>query len=279
MRARSLVETIRRWPRGIRARGRSGREDSSARSPRLPSFLCLGAQKAGTTSLQELLSRHPQVFLPRLKEVQYFTLHSDRDPTWYAGAYAEARENQRCGDITPYYLFHPAAPARIKSLLPGVRLVVLVREPVERALSGYFHSRRLREERLSIEHAFAAEDQRLAGADEVLRRPGGRHRSHQMHSYLSRSRYEVQIRRYLDHFDSSQILLIRSEDLFADPASEWDRLLPFLGLDSLPLPGPIPHANRGRSEATRVDERFRSRLRERLEPTYVEMEAEHGIRW
>jgi hypothetical protein len=245
----------------------------------LPSFLCVGAQKAGTTTLHELLARHPGVFLPEQKEVQYFTLHSDRDPSWYARVYAGARADQRCGDVTPYYLFHPAAPARIRALIPEARLVVLLRDPVERSISGYFHSRRLSDEPLPIDQAFAREEQRLAGADEILFRPGGRHPSHQKHSYVGRSRYEVQIRRYLDQFDRSQLLLLRSEDLFADPVSVWSRLLRFLDLDECALPGPLPHANRGRSEADDVDPAFRARLRERLSPTYRAMESEHGIGW
>jgi hypothetical protein len=245
----------------------------------MPTFLCIGAQKAGTTTLHELLARHPDVFLPEEKEIQYFTLHSRRDPTWYARAYAGAREDQQRGDVTPYYVFHPAAPARIRALLPEARLVLLLRDPVERALSGYFHSRRLNDEPLPIEEAFACEEKRLAGADELLLRPGARHASHQNHSYVSRSRYEVQIRRYLEHFDRTRLLLLRSEDLFADPASVWARLLRFLDLDERPLPGPLPHANRGRSEADRVDPAFRAHLRERLRPTYEAMEAEHGICW
>ena len=103
---------------------------------RLPDFLCLGAQKSGTTTLHELLSGHPGVYLPSCKEVQYFTLESNQDTRWYSAHFQRANTNQSCGEITPYYLFHPAAPLRIHTLLPDAKLIILLRDPVERALSA-----------------------------------------------------------------------------------------------------------------------------------------------
>ena len=103
---------------------------------RLPDFLVLGAQKGGTTTLQQLLSQHPGIFLPPKKEVHYFSKHWEQPTAWYAAHYVDADPKQRCGDITPYYLFHPEAPKRIHSLLPDAQLIVLLRDPVERALSA-----------------------------------------------------------------------------------------------------------------------------------------------
>jgi len=102
--------------------------------PRLPDFLGLGTQKGGTSTLQTLLKTHPRVFLPACKEVHYFSLHAQQPTQWYADHYRKASRGQRCGDITPYYLFHPDAPERIRALLPKARLIVLLRDPVERCL-------------------------------------------------------------------------------------------------------------------------------------------------
>ena len=128
-------------------------------------------------------------------------------------------------------------------LLPSVRLIVLLRDPVERCLSQYFHSYRLGLESLDLESALSAESDRLAGAEEQLVAPGGSHRSYQEHSYMSRSRYEHQLSRFEKYFNIDQFLLLRSEDLFENPIEAWDRILDFLCLHSMPFPLNIPPAN------------------------------------
>lgn len=246
---------------------------------RLPDFLCVGAQKAGTTTLGQMLRHHRSVFVAPIKEVHYFSINSERSRDWYASHFDGASPGQRRGELTPYYLFHPAAPRRIRSLLPHVRLIALVRDPVERALSGYFHSVRLGLETLSLEDALEREEARLAGADAVVEETGGRHESHQSHSYVARSRYEAQLARYLAHFPASQLLVLKAEDLFADPAAVWRRVLGFLELEPTEWSGPAPVENAGRGEAAAVSPETRAKLRAMLAPTYESMARDHGIRW
>jgi SAM-dependent methyltransferase len=245
----------------------------------LPTFFGIGAQKAGTTTLHHLLATHPRIFVPAEKEVHYFTLHANRNLEWYTSHFAAARPDQICGDITPYYLFHPEAARRIHELLPRVKLVALLRDPVERALSGYFHARRLGLESLPIEEAFAREAERLAGAAADLAPLNGRHFSHQEQSYVARSRYDEQLARYTELFSRDQLLVLRSEDLFAEPAVVWRRLLEFLELEHHPLPQHFPHANRGGEESAGVDACLRERLRSLLGPTYDALERTYGLRW
>ena len=109
----------------------------------LPDFLGIGVQKGGTTTLQRLLEQHPDLFLPKQKELHYFSLHYGKGEAWYRQQFAAAAPQQRCGEITPYYVFHPQAPQRIHALLPQAKLILLLRDPVERALSQFAHSRRL----------------------------------------------------------------------------------------------------------------------------------------
>lgn len=246
---------------------------------RLPNFLGLGVQKGGTTTLQRVLELHPGVFLPASKELHYFSLHFAAGEAWYRDQFAEAGFGQRCGEITPYYLFHPEAPMRVRALLPQARLIVLLRDPVERALSQYFHSRRLGLEPLPLEDAVAAEADRLQGALEQLRAPDGRHRSHQEHSYLSRSRYEEQLPRWQVLFGAEQLLVLRSEDLFEQPQGVWDRVLRFLELDPVPLPELAEPANAGRGEAADVSLTIRLQLREQLQNTYRWAADQHGLEW
>lgn len=245
----------------------------------MPDFLGLGTQKGGTTTLHRLLNQHPQVFLPTCKEVHYFSLH-DREPlSWYAAHFQEARHGQRCGDITPYYLFHPRAPQRIRSELPQMRMIVLLRDPVERALSQFFHARRHGFEPLDLEAALAAEPARLAGADARLQDAGSKDESHQKHSYVSRSRYELQLERYEALFPPEQLLVLRSEDLFSIGETCWQRILRFLALDPIAMPGPLEKANAGCDEAAAVPGTVRERLRNELAPTVAAIKARYGLTW
>jgi hypothetical protein len=246
---------------------------------RLPGFLGLGVQKGGTTTLQRLLEQHPGAFLPAAKELHYFTLHFAEGEAWYRAHFAGAAPDQLCGEITPYYVFHPQAPERVQALLPQARLIVLLRDPVERALSQYFHTQRLGLETLSLESALAAEANRLLGADDVLTKPEGRHRSHQEHSYLSRSRYEEQLPRWQALFPCDQLLVLRSEDLFEQPGHVWDRVLRFLELDGCSLPVLAQPANAGRGEAARVTPEVRHRLRDQLQNTYRWAADQFGLEW
>ena len=237
---------------------------------RLPDFLGLGTQKGGTSTLQALLMTHPGVFLPACKEVHYFSLHAAQPRQWYADHYATAGRGQRCGDITPYYLFHPEAPQRIQALLPRVRMVVLLRDPVERCLSQVFHARRLGFEPLETEAALDAESERLAN---------GQAFSLQKHSYQARSRYLEQLDRYERLFHRDQLLVLRSEDLFEQPDLIWWKLLKFLKLKDHPLPRPLPHQNRGKGEAKGVQPRLRERLRRDFAATAAGVRRRYGFGW
>ena len=246
---------------------------------RFPDFLGLGVQKGGTTSLHCLLAQHPDVFLPAVKEVHYFSLNFAAGQDWYGSQFAAARPEQHCGEITPYYIFHPEVPRRAHALLPKARLIVLLRDPVERALSQYFHSRRLGLESLPIEQALASEPGRLEKASTFLRTRDGRHPSHQEHSYCSRSRYELQLPVWELFYPAAQLLVLRSEDLFLQTAEVWATVLEFLSLPYMPLPALKAPANAGRGESCAVSEEVRHSLRELLQPTYVWAAERYGMEW
>lgn len=249
----------------------------------LPDFLGIGVQKGGTTTLQRLLEQHPDLFLPKQKELHYFSLHYGKGEAWYRQQFADARADQHCGEITPYYVFHPEAPARIHALLPKAKLILLLRDPVERALSQFAHSRRLGLEPLELEQALKAEEERLEGAEEVLAADDGCHRSHQEHSYLARSRYEIQLERWLSLFPREQLFLCRSEELFEQPEQLWAELLAFLQLQDVPLPlkGRKSHVG-SRALDNRATVRLaeiRADLREQLVDTYARLESDYGLCW
>ena len=239
-------------------------------APPLPAFLGLGTQKGGTTTLHWLLSQHPQVHLPTCKEVQYFSQHYDQGEVWYREHFRAAAPQQRCGEITPFYLFHPEAADRIHALLPEAKLIVLLRDPVERAISHYFHARKRGFETLELEQAIEAEPIRLAS---------GAPYSFQKHSYVSRSRYLEQLDRYEVLFRREQLLILRSEDLFEQVERIWPHLLDFLGLDPLPVPALVPKANAGNGASDQVDPVLRGRLRTQLQDTVDGVRSRYGIAW
>ena len=135
------------------------------------------------------------------------------------------------GEATPYYLFHPLAPARVAELLPEARLIVLLRDPIDRAFSHHNHERALGFEELDFEAALEAEAGRLLGEEErLLADPSYRSFSHQHHSYLSRGRYAAQLERWFECCGEERILVLSAEDLFTQPAAVVGEAQEFLGL-------------------------------------------------
>lgn len=225
------------------ARAVAGRLTTATRRI-LPDTIILGAQKAGTTTLFTLLAHHPLVLTSCTKEVHFFDLQQDRGIDWYRAHFPlmrEAEELVSAGtrpailEASPYYLFHPAVPDRLARILPNARLIVLLRDPVARAWSHYWHERTRGYEWRSPEVAFEREPLRLAGEEErLLADAGYRSHAHRHFSYLGRSCYADQLQRWLARFPREQILVIRSEDLFASPAATVARTLRFLGLPQAP---------------------------------------------
>jgi Sulfotransferase domain len=208
----------------------------------LPDYLIIGAQRAGTTSLHRYLVQHPGVRTTlRTKGVHYFDTGYGRGRSWYASrfptrltAWYVARRHGvalRTGEASPYYLFHPLVPDRVAELLPQVKLIALLRDPVVRAYSHYQHEVARGFETLSFEEAIAAEPARLAGeVERMLAEPLHHSFAHQHHSYLARGRYHEQLATWRALFDDSQLLVLSSERFFAEPGLWFKQVLDFLEL-------------------------------------------------
>lgn len=208
----------------------------------LPDFLVIGAEKCGTTSLYRHLIRHPRVVHASTKEPHFFDYHWEEGPVWYRAHFpltvrrTVARlvggAELRTGEASPDYVFHPHAAARVRELLPQAMLIVLLRNPIDRAFSHYNQQVRKLRETLSFEAAIAAEPARV---DEELGRlvADARHPVHAhvtRFSYLARGRYAEQLERWLACFDRRQLLVVQSEALFADPETQLRRAHAFLEL-------------------------------------------------
>ena len=249
-----------------------------SKNPR-PHFLGIGTQKGGTTTLYRILKQHQQVFLPDNKEIHYFTKYYTNGEEWYTNHFTYAKPGQLRGEITPYYLFHEAVPFRIKKYKKRMKFIVLLRDPVERALSQYFHSVRLGLEDLSLEEAIEIEDKRLLNSKSLIHIPGHTDRSHQEHSYISRSRYQIQLKRYLELFKAENFLILKSEDLFQGNRSILNSLSNFLSIKEFNKEIKVTKENTGLGEANNVSLKMRNKIRDKLSDTYDWIRKETGISW
>lgn len=248
----------------------------------LPDFLVIGGQRCGTTSLYNYLLGHPQVLAPLIKEAHFFSYRWPQGMGWYRALFpTNVRKRAHAGsgvpaqtfDATPYYLFHPCAAERAAAVVPTAKLVALLRDPVERAYSHYQHSVRAGAETLSFPEAIEREPERLAGEEQRIRAdsryPGVNHR---MYSYVSRGMYADQLERWLPRFPDGSLLVLRSEDLFADPLHCYREVLTFLGLpDWQPAEFGV-HTKRSPRPAPGIPASTRRQLEERFAPANRRLE-------
>jgi hypothetical protein len=229
----------------------------------LPGFLIVGAQRCGTTSMYRALAEHPHVRKAVLhKGVHYFDMNYDRGLRWYRAHFPLARGAQTQAALTfessPYYLFHPLAAERIAADLPGVKLIVLVRDPVERAYSAYAHEFARGFETEPFQSAIELEPGRLNGeVARIVSEPGYLSHSHQHHAYRARGQYAEQLDRLERLLGREDIHVVDSGDFFTKPEPVYDGVLDFLGLASEGYPQFERHNARPRSA---IPETLRARL-------------------
>lgn len=179
----------------------------------LPTFLILGAQRCGTTSLRVYLSSHPDVFMPDT-ETAYFSRHHNKGLGWYSSHFKT--KTKLVGEKCAGYLSDPKAPKRISNHLPNPRFIVLLRNPVDRAWSHYLWAKSMHEEAYSFKVA-------------ILR--GSYTQKYGEHSgYLSRGLYADQLERWFSVFPKDCFLIIKSEAMFASPTTTYEEVLSFLEL-------------------------------------------------
>jgi hypothetical protein len=240
----------------------------------LPAFLISGAQRCGTTSMYKTLTTHPQV-LPAVlhKGVHYFDTSYPRGLDWYRGHFPTLRAAARAaedaggpgitGESSPYYMFQPLSGRRIADDLPDARMIILLRDPVERAYSAFTHESARGFETETFERALELEDSRLEGEEErLIADPSYVSFDHQHHAYVRRGRYVDQLQRLEKEIGRDRLLVIDSGDLFADPAPVFAGVCEFLGLAPWQPPSFDQHNARPRSD---MDEGLRRKLTQRFE--------------
>ncbi len=179
----------------------------------LPNFLICGIQKGGTTSLYHYLREHPDIFLPAVKEVNFFHLNYDKGRVWYETHFAPHASQRALGEVSPLYMWYPEVPERIQHLIPETRLIFMLRNPIDRAYSNYWFN--LSRSAQSSSQSFG----------EAIRSAYG-----QQH-YLSKGFYIEQIERFLPLFPRENLHFIISEDLQRDTLKTVAACCRFLNVD------------------------------------------------
>lgn len=264
-----------------RATDRLGHRTASRRA--LPTMLIAGGQRCGTTTLYKALLEHPSFVGPKLRKgVHYFDLNFDKSVDWYRAHFPtksslESTQHRSGGPVvvgesSPYYLWHPLAPERISRTLPGVRIVVLLRDPVERAYSAHAHELARGFEVEPFERALELEPERLAGQEEALVSGDvARSLAHQHLAYVERGEYITQLERMAAAIGRENLLVIDSADFWAEPEQNWPAVTSFLELSDHPVT--LAKYN-SRSRAPMSQE-----LRARLEDHYAEFDARLASWW
>lgn len=216
----------------------------------LPDYLLIGAKRSGTTAMHRWLLAHPQVrpafpTAKNIKGVHYFDRRPWRSTRWYRSHFPLRRGDCVVGEASPYYLYHPRAAERAARVVPAAKLLVLLREPAARAWSHYRDElKNGREDRsfaeaVELEHERTAhEERRLLDDDRAVSS------AFEHHTYVRQGFYAEHLRRWLQHYALTQLCVLRSEDVFADPGAAYRRVTDFLGLR------PVDLATYGRENAS-----------------------------
>lgn len=196
-----------------------------------PDFIIIGVQKGGTSSLFYYLNQHPQLNGSKRKETHFFSKYYYKGFSWYKSFFPYKWDNRMTFEATPYYLFHPAAPDRIRRHLKNIKFIVLLREPIARAYSHYKMEYKWGVEQYSFAEALELEDERLKGEETKLKQNSGYiSYNHQSFSYIERSLYYKQLKKWFEMFGKDKFLVLKSEEFFSNPETELNKVYSFLNV-------------------------------------------------
>ena len=251
-----------------------------------PTYLVIGAQRSGSTSLHDYLAANPAVLTSVVKEVHYFHRYYEKGPYWYRSRFPLVLRRRwvrrrtgtvpPIGEATPDYLFDPRAPARVHAFDSRMRLIAVLRDPVERAFSHWRMEVRHGLEALSFEDALDREEEELDAGLERLSRTEGYVDEAFSRSYTARGRYAEQLERWLELFPEEQLLVLSSEELLADPASTLEHVWTFLGVPA--WRSDVPRLRGAQDEASMAPA-TRERLARAFEPHNRRLEELVGRRF
>lgn len=185
----------------------------------LPNFLVIGVEKGGTTWLHAQLKKHPEIFLPNTKEIHFFNKYNSNfiahdyfkfGLEWYGEFFKDYNGQKAIGEITPMYICDPEAPFRIKQMLPEVKIIAILRNPVDRAYSHYWMAKQ-------------KNHTKIATFKEAIEQKEPR--------FIERGLYYKQLKIYYELFDAQQIMVVFSDEVFKNPEYWISKICKFLGVN------------------------------------------------
>lgn len=205
----------------------------------LPDFVIIGAMKSGTTSLHDFVAKHPAIIPASTKEIQYFSILYKLGELWYRSNFPTVLSKQRfykktnkkflSGEASPTYLFHPMAPSRMKKILTNVKLIVILRNPVDRAYSHYHMNLRHNNEPFSFEKAIEVEKNQLdVERERLLKDPDFVPSPYRTHLYLARGIYADQLENWFRYYSREKFLILTTENFHDNPQQTLDQVFDFL---------------------------------------------------
>ena len=255
-----------------------------------PSFLIIGSQKGGTTSLYKYLCDHPQMLTASHKEVNFFSRQFYRGINWYSKQFPVAKgEDLITGEASTNYIFYPHAPKRVFKFFPKIKLILLLRDPVERAISHYHYNLTINQtnqssekrEYLSFKEAIETEKLRIREDIEKVKIDGNHDKCYNYfyYSYLKRGIYIEQLRRWMKFFPREQLLILKSEDFFQEPNVIFQKVLNFLDLPEFELPK-YKQLNKGVLKSkSEIDDSMKLHLAEYFQPYNQKLEDFLGMKF
>jgi hypothetical protein len=222
----------------------------------LPDFIIIGVEKGGTTSLYDYIITHPCVVPSKTKEVHYFDtnylglwwyrshFHSIFKKLWFK----ILKKKLITGEASPYYLFHPLSAKRIFKDLPKVKLIVILRNPIDRAFSHYQDNLKKNQEDYSFEDAIKNEKSRLKGEKEkMIENPRYNSRNYWLFSYLSKGIYYEQLEQWFKIFPKKQFLILETNQLKSNYQEVLNEVFNFLDIPTIEM-GILDKKNVGKYE-------------------------------
>ena len=234
-----------------------------------PDFIIVGSSKCGTSSLYNYLSRHPQILLSHKKEIDFFWQYFDKGIDWYLAHFPTItdRSDLISGEATPNYLRFPLVAKRIKEICPDTKLIVLLRNPVERAISWHYHKVNSGLATGSLANALEREIAELKTFNEAQFLQGGYRKIDNIFSSL----YYYQFKVWLDYLPREQFLILKSEDFYSNTASVMETVFDFLNVPPQEL-AQYQKINAGSYKSQAVDAAIRETLTTYFEPYNQKLE-------
>jgi len=246
-----------------------------------PDFLIIGAPKSATTALYQYLLQHPSIYPPLTKQIHFFDRYFHRGLSWYKICFPYKWEkfqkvkNKKLGfctgEATVHYMLHPLAAKRVAETFPNIKLIVMLRNPIDRAYSHWNMMVTHKHENLSFEEAINKEKQRILGLYKKMETDQRFYsKEYFWYGYLERSTYINRLKKWFEYFPREQFLILKSEELFNDPNNTYKKVLEFLKLEKVDLEN-YKTFRKGKYKKEKMNSETRKKLIEYFQPYNMEL--------